>query len=119
MYDVKTFDLHFIAYKELDVNQTRRLFVRCVEDLLERVNSDVNIRPYLHTYPFTEEGTEIMISFFQPNGERVQKNYVALVHTLNGKIFYSYYNHKSEQLLNLHEESYQEALRICQEEGAL
>lgn len=110
MQDVKGYDLHYEAKKNLHVSEVRKLYVNTMENLLKKINNDPILRPYLHTYPFTIENVSIMISFHTSAGKSVSSQYVALVSCLNGNIFYR--NYVNDKFNNIHKEPYAEALRI-------
>lgn len=109
---VDRINLSFNSIQSLNIAESRILIINCTEELLKRINADKDIKPYLSHYPFTETGTDLSISFYQENRERVSAKFVAMVFTANGNIYYSSYNHNKKKLIDLHEESYQEALKI-------
>jgi len=44
------------------------IYYECVEELLNRVNSDEQIRPFLLNYPFSKENISIEMSFYPEEG---------------------------------------------------
>ena len=79
-------------------------------NLLNKINNDPQIRPYLHVYPFSIDNVKIMISFDTLEGKRVDSRYIVLVFCAKGKIFYK--NYVNNSICPVHEEPYTEALRI-------
>ncbi|MBM3192256.1 MAG: hypothetical protein FJZ63_06385 [Chlamydiae bacterium] len=111
--NVERIFLDFSAVKNLNIEEARSLVLDCTEDLLQRINNDKKIKPYLEHYPFTEKGLRLSISFDTPDQKRVSSKYVAHVLATNGSIYYSSYDHKKQQLVDLYEEPYQEALKLA------
>lgn len=101
--------------KNYDVDQTRVLFVDCVEDYLSRINQDGKIKPYLAYSPFTETGLELSIYFQKAKFEYVDSEFIAGVMLVNGKLLYIKYDHESEKFVDVHRETYEEAVRIVKE----
>lgn len=110
MHDIQGYDLDYVVEKCLTVNETRRLYIKTMENLLDKINSNPQVRPYLHTHPFTIENVKVMISFHTPDGKSVDSRYVALVFSGRGKICYC--NYKNNKFNDIHEETYADALRI-------
>ena len=99
--------------KKVNVEEARILLITLTKELLDRINSDQQIRPYLDHYPFTEKGISLGLSFYDDQGKRVDNGYVAhLFVAKDGNICYDTYNHEED----LYEEPYEEALRIVENE---
>ena len=109
---VDQIDLSFNTVQNLNVAQARKLIIKCSEELLKRINADNDIKPYLSHYPFTEKGISLGVSFDQEDQKRVSSKFVAMVFTVDGNIYYSSYNHNKKKFQDVHEETYQEALKI-------
>ena len=121
MHDVEMLALSFNCYRPLSIDESRRLVVGCVNEYLNSVNENKEIRPYLHNFPFTEENLEIVIFFYENNNFKdVQPGQVSCASTVKGKIFYHTKDSQDEyKLETLHQETYEEALRIVKEQGRL
>ena len=121
VYDVKMVALGFVSYKALNVDEARKLYVNIVEEYLHRVNCNEEVRPYLHNYPFTINNLEFTIRFSHPNGKRIADGHVAYMSFIASRnlIFYSSYDYKIDDFQDLHQESYEEALKIVQESSHL
>jgi hypothetical protein len=118
MDDIQMLALNFFSYETLDVNQARRLIVNGIESLLERVNNDPKIRPYLHDYPFTVENLRYGISFRDSNIRSLNPPYIAFVFTCNKDLHYKKNDPVTNQYVDDYEESYEEALAIVRGERA-
>lgn len=121
MHDVEKLALSFNCYHPLSLDQSRKLIVSCVDEYIEAVNNNADIRPYLHNYPFTEQNVEVAIFIYENNKfTEVQPGQVSCVSELKGKICYHTKDPEDEyKLETLHEESYAEAVRIVREQGRL
>lgn len=103
----------YIGYKlpyKLSVSQARVFFVKYAEQLIQMTNSDVSIRPYLHNYPVTIN--DIHLSFECKISKDPQC--VLMVCSICGKIFYIADDNPGHKIL--HSETYEEAIRIVQNE---
>lgn len=112
--NVNLIDISFEMVKNCSVEEARLLVIEFTEDLLERINQDEKIRPYLKNYPFTEKEVTISISFSQKNGERVNSNYVALAFNQGTSVTYAKFNKKEEKLEKICSELYETSLKITQ-----
>jgi len=72
---------------------------------------NTSIRPYLHDYPFTWRNIELKISFYDQNGRSIPGK-LAYITTVNGIVYYLSYDKITEGLVDMHEEPYEEALRL-------
>ena len=121
MHDVKKLALSFNCYHPLSIDESRRLVVDCVNEYLKSVNENKEIRPYLHNFPFNEQNIELAIFIFEDNKfTKIQPGQVSSVSTLNGKIRYKTRSAEDQyKRETLHQETYEEALRIVKEQGRL
>ena len=79
----------------------------------------------MHDYPFTQNNVDIMISFYKSHNfiekNLIEDENVALIGmiTKNQIIYKTYDSTKDEyhDLVTIHKESYEEALKIVQEES--
>jgi hypothetical protein len=116
--DVKKIILEFDSPLELDLVCARRLFVESAQGLLNIVNRDKKIRPYLHDYPFTCRNIGFGIGFMQ-RGKWAKSNKIAYVFIAEKNIFYTICKSGTEDLEDFFQEPYEEALRIVQQENAM
>ncbi len=112
-HDIEKISLNFISFDHLDVEGARKQYVEVVEGLLRRVNADEKIRPYLHNYPFTAENVKIMIGFEDKKRQIRADGCVAhMFVTRRNIISYLAYDQEKQDYYDLHEETYEEALKI-------
>lgn len=122
MYDVEDISVGFESNRTPTLEEARVLYVRGVERLLNRVNQDLKIRPYLHNYPFTVADLTYMLEFSYVVVDVSGSGPIADVMCVKGKVCYSVYdpaNSSTMPVRTIHRESYDEALRIVRESGAL
>ena len=123
MEDIKELDLHFEGVKKLTIPEARKLYVTIIEDLINKVNNDKKARPYLHDYPFTQKNANIMIAFFKSHPftiqNRMNDGFITLIFISRGNICYNIYDPTKDEykrLVTIHEEPYEEALKIVQKD---
>lgn len=118
--DVKTLKIQYWIYEEVDISQARALYVECVDSLLVLVNSDLEIRPYLHDFPFTWKNISIILAFYKRDGtERVSKNHVAYVGKAGDHLIYCNFNECTGCLDDMYEEPYEQAEQIVHQTSTL
>jgi hypothetical protein len=117
MNDITVIRLMFSSINTVKLDQARIIFVDSVENLLNRVNSDEKIRPYLHNFPFTIDNIQLDIGFLKPGGKFVDGEFIATISLIKGKIFYGHYNMSKDRLENLYSEPYEEAIKIVREQN--
>ena len=124
MEDIEILDLRFNSVKKLTISEARKFYVNIIEELISKVNNDKKVRPYLHDYPFTRKNVDIMIVFYNSHNyikkNLVEENVALIGMTIKGHIIYKIYDHTKDEyhdLVTIHEESYEEALKIVQEEA--
>ena len=117
MHDVEKINLSLCTKKRLNVDEARQLFIPLIEKLLSKINTDTNIKPYLHNYPFTSKNLCISLRLEEKNGKKVERPYIADVRLMFGMVFYSVEDLNDDMLFeHVHEETYEEALKIYNSE---
>ena len=114
--DIKILSLAFESRKELNLEKARKLFINTTEHFLSDINNNSSIKSYLHTYPMTIKNLHLSISFY--NGQdRVKSNFIAFITIPNinpdkptDRIYYAIYDQNADILVDIHSETYQEAL---------
>ena len=66
---IKRFDFSFLSKKKTTVEQARKLMVGLTEMLVAKINKDEKLRPYLDTYPFPVDQTQIYLRFQKSDTE--------------------------------------------------
>lgn len=112
MGDIQRVALGFEAVQNVDVMQARNLLVQKEEQFLALVNSNREVRPFLHTFPFVAKDFRLSFSFIKPDGSRVDPPNIAFVFVQEGEITYCVDNRKKTGLDDVHTESYAVAYKI-------
>ncbi len=99
----------------LDIASARRLIIYSGDLFLKNINTDKEIRPYLYQYPFTSKNIDIFISVQNDKSNMPTKEPLESIMLSYGTIRYLIYD-ENENLKEIHRESYEEALKIVQEE---
>ncbi len=87
-HDVEMINIFFTARRKASVEEARILEIDLIENLLQRVNSDEKIRPYLRESPFPSHRVGMNVSFVSKEGKSPLDGSVACVCTGKGKIHY-------------------------------
>ena len=61
MHDIQVMTMSFFLYREASLEEVRELMVYAVEEYLSAINSNEEVRPYLHEYPFGPKNVEIRL----------------------------------------------------------
>lgn len=120
-YDkIRRLMLSFQIKIPLEKDFARELVVDCVQHTLKNINEDETIRPFLITYPFTEEEIKISIFSVDEKGSDVYDPFLTVVSAFNGEIDFrtqspeDLYQYKTEET-----ETFEEAIKILQKQGKL
>ena len=107
---IRLFMVNYDIYKDVELDEARINIVKLTEFYLQKINSDPELRPLLVTNPFTIKNLELGISYVQPSGDH--STLVARSFMNEGTVFYSKYDETQKMLVDLHKETYEEALAI-------
>lgn len=113
-HDVEKVIIMFSAYRKTTIEEARELEVGAVQRFLQLINAHEKIRPYLREYPFTPKRVEISISFQKKNNSHYADGSVAFIYQTNNKIVYRSVDPKTQELVALADETYEEALKLVQ-----
>ncbi len=108
-YNIAQINLHFLAYRKGSIEEARILEVKMIENLLNKINSDDKIKPFLFEYPFKTNNLDISISYQKKDDSNYTDGSVALVFLGKNKLFYCAEDPKTGKLVDLLEEPYEEA----------
>jgi len=111
MHDIQMMMMGFQFYQEVDIEAARELLVYSTEEYLSAINSNEEIRPYLHVYPFTAENVKVEIYFRKPDHHNVSPGQLNIAAVGEGKITYYTETSRMAPLQQKHEETYQDALK--------
>lgn len=109
--NIHIIDITFTTYDEIqDINIARYLYVNLMEEFMQEINNNENIRQYLVTYPFPIEGFKMSIIFSDKTTNYFAKNpFIADVMLAKGNLVYSTLDKENFGFEEIYRESYSEA----------
>jgi len=110
MNDIQAMHMSFYFYQEVDLKTARELLVYAISEYLSAINSNTEIRPYLHQYPFTAKNLEIRIWIYKPDRSELPPNEIDYIADINGIL--EYHVQGADPRQSIHEETYEEALEL-------
>ncbi len=111
MDEIKMLMLGFDCRKIVDIETARGLLVYCVEEFLTAINASEEIRPYLYSYPFTDQNVQLEIFFRNPDASNVSIGNIVVAVAKCGRICYEVYESNRPGLQTLYQETYEEAFQ--------
>jgi hypothetical protein len=107
--------MYFQIFRTITKDEGRTMLVESVEELLNKLNSNPQLEPYLQPYPFTMDNIEMVICVYHPDKTKAYHPDIVTFSLANGTIRYvtdspesQYkYKHYTEE-----RESYEEASKI-------
>jgi hypothetical protein len=115
--DVRQLGLEFETRQRLTKEQLRKLLIKLGEELLHNINSNEDIQPYLTKRPFTLENIQIIIYNHDQQGYWLYDPEIGVGRVSRGLISYSTRDPDKEYgYKNTFEETYEEALKLIQEQ---
>ena len=114
MDNIKEFHLSYEKINSVDVDQARTILIDKALRLINIINSDVKIRPYLNNYPFNLKNINLDLFFTKEKGGFALAPNIAtaFTHTRTGKVVFTADNPAKILLKIVHEETFEEALEI-------
>jgi hypothetical protein len=111
---VNSFSFHFVSNEMMDVDQARRFYLSVLDRLLEMINTDEELRPYLKHYPFTRNDIKLDISFFVNwiIGNRPPQPYITYISKSDRFIYFRTRGNDSNSLEGLPPEPFERARSI-------
>lgn len=116
MGDIQDIGFSYITYEKMDLDQARRLYIEVTEGYLSRFNENEEVRPYMHTYPFTIDNLQVMLAFENEKREYREEGEIALMCVLRGFLCFEGYDHEKKKFYRIHHEPYSTAREIAQKD---
>jgi hypothetical protein len=116
MDDIQMMAMSFDYYQEVDLKTARELIVHVINEYLSAINSNKEIKPYLHEYPFTAKNVEIRIWVFEPNGSNPPLDKIYYISATNGSLVYYLDLPETHSRRAICKETYEEASRAISSE---
>ena len=106
-FDVESISVSFSLFKNMSIEDARKLEVDLIEELKQMVTAHAKIRPFLREYPFNSARARVSLSFYP-------KDEGNLVHVFNARDTIFYYVKDSNEKLDrqILEEPFEEAYQI-------
>ena len=114
MNNIEMVSLGYHIKRHATVEEARELFIKYSQKLLQRINEDEKMRPFLNQYPFTEKDIRFGLSFVQQNKKEFTDGSVAYVSLVRENIYYYRYDGEKQRFVEILEEPYQVALQHVQ-----
>lgn len=112
----ETIDIRLMLNKSLTKEECRGLIVECVEEYLKDINSDIDLKQYLHSFPFTYQNLGVIIFLTNPDGSSITYPNLCDVILHKGLVIYDAHDPDNKYGYKSTEEPYEEALKIVQTE---
>ncbi len=112
---IHQFYINFFSKEQLDLNTARKKLIKCIGNFLVEINNNIRIRNYIYEYPFDHRDLHFGISFYDNFNKRVQDKYISSCVLDKNKIYYEI-AHSDGSFSQIHEETYEEALKIVENE---
>lgn len=106
---IKMLALSFYYKKPLQIHEARALLIKSVDVLVDAVNADERIRPYLNNYPFTPKNVEIRIFLRRHDSFDVPPGELSAVSAITGIFEYEIDNPQTKLFTTILSETYEEA----------
>ena len=113
-HDVEQVKVIFQANRRATLEEARKIEIFAAERLLQRINAHEKLKPFLREYPFTAARINVNVSFGNELHQQYGDGTITLMFLVKGNIYYHSYDPVEEKIIDLREESYQEALKIAQ-----
>ncbi len=84
--------IYFATLRRASVEEARELIVKATDRLLELINGNEHLRPYLHAYPFTPDDLDISIDFFFDPDHFYADGSVISISQYDNKLIYDAYS---------------------------
>ena len=114
MDDIQMMAMSFAYYQEVSIETARELIVYAISNYLSAINTNAEIKPYLHEYPFTAKNVEISIFIYNPDRSKLPQEKIYCIECMKGKIGY-YTRANPHQAIC--EENYEKALQVIGHKG--
>lgn len=107
---VEKLGLSFQCSKPLGIVEGRKLLLQAVNAMLDEVNQNAKIRPYLYAYPFLPMDVEMEIFIRNPDGGDVPDGALCLVVAQDASLEYKIYNSTRRGFITVYKETFDQAL---------
>ncbi len=99
----------------LSKNEGRKIIVECLNDLLNEINSNSELQPYLFLRPFSIKNIRVTILILDADGKLIYYPSIEIIGARNGHISYLAKSMEDEyKFVSLGKETFEEAVKIVE-----
>lgn len=107
--EIQKLGLSFYYYQPTDIVEARKLLVKSVDAMLQEVNQETKIHPFLIRYPFMPRNIEIEIFLRNPDGKDVKPGTLYVISASDGNLVYQIDHPQTKKLTTIYKETFEEA----------
>ncbi len=111
LHDVERLGLSFYYYKPIDIVEGRKLLVQAVNAMLNEINQEKRIHPYLCRHPFLPRNIQIEIFLRSPEGRDVPEGTLYVIEAKEGFLCYDIHHPTKNGFITVYKETFDEALQ--------
>ena len=115
VHQIRKLSMSFQSYDRLTIEQARELLIYCSELYLAEINDNEEIRCYLQNYPFKAKDVGIWIFIRESSEHPIPPGGLSIATAIEGSLDYDTNQSDLPRLKTIHEETYEQALRILSE----
>ncbi len=115
-YDVEEIFVKFQVYKQVNIEQARKLEIMATKRLQELVNNHKKIRPFLREYPFGTDRCHVFLVFCQKDNDYYTDGSIAYVFQAREKLHYFASKSNSKPTDFIFSEDYKKAKEIIEKD---
>ncbi len=110
MDEIQMLGLAFNYFQPVDIEKSRKLLIDAVDEFVNAVNEDTEIRPYLGNYPFEPKNIDIRIFMKNRDGSELPRGVLHCISSIDGILEYDISDPQTGRLRTIFKETYAEAL---------
>lgn len=115
---IKLLGLDFQIVGPLNKERIREILIDCTQELLNKVNTNPQIKPYLEQYPFTIKNIEINLFIVDSTRREINHPEIGIARISEGQLNYLTLMYTGiPQKINDSSESYEEAITKIEEQN--
>src|SRR5690606_12904616 len=111
LHEIQVLGLTFYYYRPVDILEGRKLLVKAIDTILEEVNNEPQIHPYLVRCPFKPRNVEIQIFLWNPDGREVSPGSLNVIEAQEGYLSYDIHHPTDVDFITVYKETYEEAIQ--------
>lgn len=108
--EIEKLGLSFCYYQPIEIAEGRKLLVKAVDSMLEEINKEPRVQPYLVRQPFIPRNIEIEIFLRNPDGNFVSEGALNIIEAVDGIFRYKIHHPTEHGFITVYQETYEEAV---------